>query len=61
MGMTENPEPIDWDARLRAAVEKTLAEKARRRAERLEFQTRRNHGLVARHARKLARKKENEA
>lgn len=48
-------EPIDWEARLRAAVEETLRKRAKRRAERLEFQTRRNYGLQARHAAKLAR------
>lgn len=51
----------EWQERLRAAVEETLRRRAAKKAERLEFQTRRNHGLVQRHAAKLARKKENEA
>lgn len=48
-------EPIDWEARLRAAVEETLRKRAQRRAERLEFQTRRAYGLQQRHAAKLQR------
>lgn len=48
-------EPIDWDARLRAAVEETLRKREARRNERETFARRRNHGLKARHAAKLAR------
>jgi hypothetical protein len=55
VGMTENPEPIDWDALRRQAVEKTLRERDRRRTERQQFATRRQYGLAARHKQKLAR------
>jgi hypothetical protein len=55
VGMTENPESIDWDARLRASVEATLRAREARRAERQEFALRRMHGLAARHAAKLNR------
>jgi tRNA G26 N,N-dimethylase Trm1 len=51
----------EWEKRLRAAVEKTLQERARKKTERQQFALRRMHGLAARHAAKLARKKENEA
>lgn len=49
---------IDWDARLRAAVEKTLADRAARKAERQEFQRRRDFGLEARYRNKTARNQE---
>jgi hypothetical protein len=48
-------EPIDWDARLQAAVEETLRKRAQRKAERLEFKRRRDYGLKARYAAKEAR------
>lgn len=48
-------EPIDWDARLRAAVEQTLEKQEARRITRAEFRARRDAGLQARHAEKLAR------
>lgn len=50
-----HPEPIDWDARLRAAVEATLARRAERRNERAALATSRRRGLEQRHANKLAR------
>lgn len=52
--MSEMPE-IDWQARLRAAVEETLRKAAARRVERAELKARRKVGLERRHARKLAR------
>lgn len=48
-------EPIDWEARLKAAVEKTLRDRDAKRAERAMFAERRNYGLVQRHNTKLAR------
>lgn len=54
-------EPVDWEARLRAATEKTLAERERRRNERAAFKARRDHGLAQRHARKLARNEQSVA
>lgn len=48
-------EPIDWDERLRAAVEATLRKRAAKRAERAEFKRRRDYGLVQRYALKTAR------
>jgi hypothetical protein len=51
--MSELPE-IDWEARLRAAVEETLRRAAARRVERAELKARRNVGLQRRHAQKLA-------
>lgn len=47
-------EPIDWEARLQAAVAKTLQQRRVKLAERAMFAERRNHGLKARHAQKLA-------
>jgi hypothetical protein len=46
---------IDWDARLQAAVEATIAERDRRRNERAEFARRRNWGVEQRHKTKLNR------
>jgi hypothetical protein len=46
---------IDWEQRLRAAVEQTLARRIAQRDERADKQRRRNYGLEQRHARKLAR------
>ncbi|MET8150240.1 hypothetical protein ACIBSW_13115 [Actinoplanes sp. NPDC049668] len=54
------PEPIDWEARLRAAVEETLRKRAQRRDERAEFKRRRDYGLQQRHAAKLARQQNRE-
>lgn len=48
-------EPTDWEARLKAAVEKTLRERERKKEERAEFARRRAYGLVQRHGAKLAR------
>lgn len=45
----------EWQQRLARAVEETLRRKAARRAERTEFKTRRDFGLVQRHAQKLNR------
>jgi hypothetical protein len=59
--MTAMSEPIDWDARIRAAVAETLRKRARRRAERQELDTRRQAGLIRRHAAKLARNRQAEA
>jgi hypothetical protein len=56
--MTQDIPEIDWEARLRAAVEETLRKRARRNAERAEFKRRRNHGLKARHQQKLNRKEQ---
>lgn len=52
--MTDLPE-IDWQARLRAAVEETLRKQAAKRDERRAMKTRRDAGLERRHAAKLAR------
>ena len=49
------PLEIDWEARLKTAVEKTLAARAARKAEREEFKRRRDYGLQQRHGRKTAR------
>lgn len=46
---------VDWQRRLQAAVEQTIARRVARRAERAEFKRRRDYGLQQRHARKLAR------
>lgn len=54
-------EPIDWEGRLRAAVEETLRKRAQRRAERVETKRRRDYGLQQRHAAKLARIQQEEA
>jgi hypothetical protein len=54
--MTAMSEPIDWDARLRAAVAETVAKRQGRRDERSAMAERRDHGLAQRHAAKLARK-----
>jgi hypothetical protein len=48
-------EPIDWDARLRAAVAETVAKRQARQAERRKLDARRQVGLQQRHAAKLAR------
>lgn len=48
-------EPIDWDARLRAAVDASTAKRQAREQERAEFKARRDAGLRERHAEKLAR------
>ncbi|BEL09195.1 hypothetical protein Q0Z83_073860 [Actinoplanes sichuanensis] len=48
-------EPVDWDARLRSAVEQTLAKRQAREQERREFKARRGAGLEQRYAEKLAR------
>ncbi|GIE79076.1 hypothetical protein Aph02nite_50260 [Actinoplanes philippinensis] len=45
----------EWQERLRAAVEQTLAKRAARQAEREAFKARRAAGLKARHLAKLAR------
>jgi hypothetical protein len=54
-GRSEEHFNIDWDARLKDAVAKTLQEKERRKAERQELALRRMHGLAARHKAKLDR------
>jgi hypothetical protein len=46
-------EPTDWETRLAEAVAKNRQQKTVKRAERAEFQRRRNHGLAKRHAKKL--------
>jgi hypothetical protein len=51
----------EWEKRLREAVEKTLQERARKKAERQQFALRRMHGLAARHARKLNRNSQEKA
>lgn len=51
--MTETEEQ-EWRERLERAVAKTLWERERRRAERREFQTRRNYGKAIYHRAKLA-------
>ncbi|MEV6306470.1 hypothetical protein AB0M02_44175 [Actinoplanes sp. NPDC051861] len=48
-------EPIDWRARLEAAVEKTIRDRANRKAERAQLKARRDYGLKARHRNKLRR------
>lgn len=48
-------ESIDWDARLRAAVDRARAARQARHVERAAFTTSRRRGLERRHARKLAR------
>ncbi|WP_127501956.1 hypothetical protein [Actinoplanes solisilvae] len=48
-------EPIDWENRLRTAVEKTLEARGERRREREELAARRAAGLERRHAARLAR------
>lgn len=48
-------EPIDWDARLQAAIDQTTRRKANRRREREAFSRRRKYGLEQRHAAKLNR------
>lgn len=52
------PLVIDWEQRLRDAVEETLRAKAKRKAERAEFKRRRDWGLTQRYARKTARNQE---
>jgi hypothetical protein len=52
--MTEQEEQ-EWQERLRAAVDQTLALRARKAALRAEFAERRKHGLTARHHNKLRR------
>lgn len=47
-------EPTDWEARLKAAVDKIMRERARKAEERAEFARRRAYGLIQRHARKEA-------
>jgi hypothetical protein len=51
--MTEE-EAEEWRERLRAAVEKTVRERAARRDERAEHQRRRKYAKATLHARKLA-------
>jgi hypothetical protein len=48
-------EPIDWEARLRAAVAETLCKRAAQRDEREQKTRRRDAGLTQRQAAKLAR------
>lgn len=48
-------EPIDWDLRLRSAVEQTIAKRQARRVERAALKVRRDAGLRARHGTNLAR------
>lgn len=47
------PIAIDWDARLRSAVQATLNARARKRDLRADLNERRNAGLAARHRNKL--------
>jgi hypothetical protein len=54
-GVATDIKPIDWEARIQAAVAETLQKRQARRAERQELDVRRQAGLTARHARKLAR------
>jgi hypothetical protein len=46
---------IDWDARLRAAVTKTITDRAARRDQRTQLNNPRAYGLAARHRNKLNR------
>lgn len=48
-------EPIDWEARLRAAVDASTAKRQARERQRAEFKARRDAGLKARHLAKLTR------
>lgn len=48
-------EPIDWDARLRSAVEKTLNARLARLKTRQALTETRNYGLTARHDNKTKR------
>lgn len=50
--------PTDWEARLAEAVAKNQQRRAQQRAERAEKAERRNYGLAQRHARKLARNRQ---
>lgn len=49
---------IDWESRLAQSVAQTLADRERRRTERLEFKRRRDVGLRRRYAAKTARNRE---
>jgi hypothetical protein len=53
----DRPQPVDdgWEQRLRDAVADTVRRRAEAAAWRAEFAERRDHGLRARHAAKLAR------
>ncbi|GAB2596464.1 hypothetical protein Aab01nite_71730 [Paractinoplanes abujensis] len=47
-------EPVNWEERLRAAVEDSTRRRRAREAERREFARRRAHGLIDRNAVRLA-------
>ncbi|MDY7084290.1 MAG: hypothetical protein SYR96_04230 [Actinomycetota bacterium] len=47
-------EPVNWQARLHAAVEESTRRRRDREAGRREFARRRAHGLIDRHAARLA-------
>lgn len=54
-------EAEEWQRHLAAAVEKTLAARAARKAEREEFKTRRDFGKARYHREKLARNRQEDA
>lgn len=56
-----SPLGIDWEERLRIAVEETLRKRELRRQERQEFKARRDAGLEIRHRTKLARNRQENA